>query len=421
MKKRYSITFLQDGISRAFTPEEQVRESGSRWQDLLKDLHGDAWGKCGCPGSGQKALTIRHTTSTGYYSPVKKPLTGAEHAPDCVFHSVINDFSKAVYGGTVIRENDDGTVNVVLAVGLRQREPSANCDAPVRPPRPALIAGGGQPDMKLAGLLHLLWDMSSLNRWYPWFAGKRFTGSVHGWLRAQSDNILVWGTRLSDVLLAGAVKDSEQALANRETVKSVIRERQRPVIITRLRKWRKEDASFITGALPVRDFWGLPEMLISRGRFNRLAVHYPREFAAWQRGDDVVVIVLAETPAWDVASRNYRTRVLRIALMAVSKEWVPFESSYEKRVEEALRSQKRSFIKPLRYDAREEDTFPDFLLTDTRSSRPVPMEVFGMATLEYIVRREEKKNYYNRNYTPAGWWYWSPPESGEDMPPFPSR
>ncbi|MBN7124805.1 hypothetical protein BSU01_24375 [Erwinia billingiae] len=135
----------------------------------------------------------------------------------------------------------------------------------------------------------------------------------------------------------------------------------------------------------------------------------------------MVAIVLAETPAWDVTARNYRTRVLRIALMAVSKEWIPFESSYEKRVEKALRSQKRSFIKPLRYDAREEDTFPDFLLTDTRSSRPVPMEVFGMATLEYIVRREKKKEYYNRNYTPAGWWYWSPPESGEDMPPFPSR
>ncbi|HEE9789006.1 TPA: DUF1173 family protein [Enterobacter soli] len=42
--------------------------------------------------------------------------------------------------------------------------------------------------------------------------------------------------------------------------------------------------------------------------------------------------------------------------------------------------------KQLLYDGSE-NVFPDFLLTDVAGSEPVPMEIFGMNTAEYLTRK----------------------------------
>ena len=70
-----------------------------------------------------------------------------------------------------------------------------------------------------------------------------------------------------------------------------------------------------------------------------------------------------------------------------------------------LCEQERSFVKPLRFDA-DDDTLPDFWLTDTDGERALPMEVFGMSTPDYIARRDDKITLYNDKYSAQGWWFW---------------
>lgn len=90
------------------------------------------------------------------------------------------------------------------------------------------------------------------------------------------------------------------------------------------------------------------------------------------------------------------------AVMPVTRDFIPYDSSYEKSVAEALVEQDRAFSKPLRYDSTEV-TFPDFMLNDMPT--PVPMEVYGMVNnAAYTKRKHDKDLYYKTHY--PNFWSW---------------
>ncbi|HHD7482213.1 TPA: DUF1173 family protein [Klebsiella oxytoca] len=77
--------------------------------------------------------------------------------------------------------------------------------------------------------------------------------------------------------------------------------------------------------------------------------------------------------------------------MTVDDNWIPADLSYELTMLNYLHKQKRSFIKPLRYDASNNDVFPDFCLTDIGSHELFPIEVFDMDTASYLARKASKE------------------------------
>lgn len=81
--------------------------------------------------------------------------------------------------------------------------------------------------------------------------------------------------------------------------------------------------------------------------------------------------------------------VIDLALIGITGEFIPVESSYERTVADLLVLQERSFTKPLRYDAESDQVLPDFILTDT--AREVPLEVFGRDDAKYLARKDEKR------------------------------
>ncbi|MDW5728404.1 DUF1173 family protein, partial [Klebsiella pneumoniae] len=54
---------------------------------------------------------------------------------------------------------------------------------------------------------------------------------------------------------------------------------------------------------------------------------------------------------------TYYLKPLQIALMNVDENWIPADSSYELTMLNYLHKHERSFIKPLRYDASNNDVF----------------------------------------------------------------
>ena len=78
------------------------------------------------------------------------------------------------------------------------------------------------------------------------------------------------------------------------------------------------------------------------------------EIFAWQRGERVIVIAQLST-----RPKSPYTDVLELGLMRVTSRLIPMDSEYEATVEEWLHSQGRRFEKPLRFDSKEEQVFPD--------------------------------------------------------------
>lgn len=107
--------------------------------------------------------------------------------------------------------------------------------------------------------------------------------------------------------------------------------------------------------------------------------------------------------------------------MMVTSNWIPIDSAYEGVVADKLTKENRAFIKPLRYDAAESEVFPDFCLFDTKNNEPLPMEVFGLKSDEYLRRKAEKIAIYDERHTREGWWFWDAASNDDvdQMPPFP--
>ena len=136
----------------------------------------------------------------------------------------------------------------------------------------------------------------------------------------------------------------------------------------------------------------------------------------WREGRRVIAIVQTDQP-----TSASKAQALNVALMVVSDEWIPIESGYEGVIEALLREQGRRFVKPMRFDAGQEQVFPDFWLMDVGAGREVPMEVYGRQDPKYLARKQVKCAYYAQHYGPTGWWSWdaSSDPRGLNIPAFP--
>jgi hypothetical protein len=147
---------------------------------------------------------------------------------------------------------------------------------------------------------------------------------------------------------------------------------------------------------------------------------FEREAAALSpAAEDVLVLgMLILSSARKVGHFN----VVGGSLMRVTPQFIPIHSRYEALVAGALVEENRAFIKPLRYDARESEVFPDFLLLDA-GDRPLPMEIYGFTGSETYERRKlEKIAAYRSGGQP--FWQWDIAASGGNpgaWPAFPPR
>ena len=74
------------------------------------------------------------------------------------------------------------------------------------------------------------------------------------------------------------------------------------------------------------------------------------------------------------AKRDHIYQVDTVSMMLTTDQWIPLDGMYELPLIEALQREHRSFMKPLRYDARSAATFPNVLLLDCEGG-PVPLHV----------------------------------------------
>lgn len=187
-------------------------------------------------------------------------------------------------------------------------------------------------------------------------------------------------------------------------------------VVAPLAAHSEEREQAMSGYLAIAGFHGVPRLLMDEELWQRTARSYAAALRGWREGRRVIAIVQTDQPT--VPSK---AQALNVALMVVSDEWIPVESGYEAVIEALLRDQGRRFIKPMRFDAEQEQVFPDFWLMDVGAGRELPMEVYGRQDPKYLARKEVKCAYYTRHYGPTGWWSWdaSADPRGLSIPAFP--
>lgn len=406
-----------DGTKQYSAGFQTKEEYDKGWQSALKKAYQSAVVRCVCDGKGERRLAIKSSSTSGRFSLAKFPLTGHNHARACRFYAANSSLSGASdYVKGVVETEADGSITIKLGLGLKQANPKGEATATLRSgPR---SAGGGQSSIRLLGLLHLLWEQSALNTWRPGFKGKRSLSGIQKWIRAVADNVNANGTKLAEVLIVPSpIENGPGHQFNDTAVTASVAQSRRLLVVAALAKCRPSTA-LVGEKMRIAAFYGVPKIFVSSHLWSTVTRRFRAAASAWEQGHQVMAIVQIEMrsgrglPAADAVD---------MALMAVNKNWIPFESSYEMKIADLLCAGDRAFTKPLRYDADTEVVFPDFILTDT--PRDTPMEVFGRTDEAYSARKEVKVAYYTSEFGQGKWWCWDAANDpmGESIPPIPPK
>lgn len=358
--------------------------------------------------------------------------SGNRHIQGCRFYSVwALQAQGKTYTSGVVTQADDGSFRVRLPTGLQKKEVKEE-EATNAPDRARAITRPGvrRPAMTVLGLLHFMWEQTGLNTWKPEYEanGKSLkSGTVASRLLRFSDKVKAGKISLSEVLLVMAGKEGNLRQHNLDNVRQAGALNKRLILISTLASWTPAAEERSKNSIALGMFGGFPNLSVPEDVRDRCEKSFERELASW-RNKKGKIIVIAETqpPVTHFTQQNGKTipstsaEVIDMALMVISPRFIPLDSGYEAVIEEKLWKEERAFVKPLRYDG-EEDTLPDFILTDTDGEDAVPLEVYGMNTREYTERKQQKQALYAEKYGDGKWWYWdaTAPDAVNNIPPFP--
>jgi hypothetical protein len=420
MSDTQSVVITVNGQAKRYSPEFQTSPDYERaWQKVLKEAYGHADVRCLCRGAGPKRLAVKYYEFGDAYALAKFSLSGPEHAADCQYYSVGGAGSESGGSGAgVLDVQLDGSVKIRLEIGMAVRDTASDVASPADADKPNRPGSTRQSAIKLAGLLHYLWDAATLNQWRPYWAGKRNFRQVFWRINQAADDVRTGNLKLVDLLLLPAMAlDSPEAERNRLRVESALRAKHRMLIIAPLASYSPEREQRMTKDLAIAGFHGIPKAFMRPGQWELLKKRFRASVASWKAGQTAVVIAQVEVKERD---GRQSANVIDAALMSVTQQWIPTESSHERLIAEKLVSEGRSFNKPLLYNQDEDDVFPDFVLTDCASGE-VPMEVFGRDDEDYLKRKADKTAYYDRQYGQGGWWCWDASKCRAEAPPFPPQ
>jgi hypothetical protein len=381
---------LQDALSQVYESPERPR--------------------CMCVSGGIEMYIARHAD----YIVKRMPDTGHLHHPTCPsFEPEPGMSGLGELIGDAIIEHTPDQVEVLTDFAMSRlpgktvRRGEAVIDrAEVHAPRKR---------MSLRALLHFLYERAGFNRWYPAMEGRRNQGVLHKYLCEAARGVTVKGASLDERLYVPE--------PFRVELKDEIGERRRNKLALLL---SPEDAGQYKMAIIVGEYNGSEATAFGR----RIVVkHMPDvplyiETKAWERVERSYAAILqardADVPkkprvmmaALVYAKREHVYQVDTVSLMLTTDQWIPLDGLHELPLIEALQREQRSFMKPLKYDARSAAAFPNILLLDCEGG-PVPLHVVSA-----VADAKEKALKVGALAIDAPHWTWN---TDTEVPSFPAR
>jgi hypothetical protein len=300
-----------------------------------------------------------------------------------------------VLGEAIIEHGPEG-VELRLDFPLTRRIGRSSAPAEPQPPGEVTVA---RKELSLRGLLHYLWERAGFNRWYPRMQGKRSYWVLRKFLLQASEEVETKGLRLAERVfipenfskekMAEIAQRRDEALSDLLSPDASLQFKMM-IAIGELKELR---ATTLGYALVLKH---LPDCVffleVKAGARTKRA--FEPELQAWTAGQ--VKLIAA---CLFYAKREHLYQIESLTLMMTSAQWIPLDHAYEKDLVNELVRERRTFIKPLRYEAKHPGAFPNFQLLDA-GERPVALDILS-AFLTPRERAAKASAIAARN--PKGW------------------
>lgn len=296
----------------------------------------------------------------------RMPGTGYKHAPGCTSFAPPDELSGfgQVLGEAINEDFDTGETLLRLDFALtKSGKRAAPPDA--QPGAKSEVASDPRK-LKLSAMLHYLWQEADLVKWVPGLAGKRNWGLVRRRLLDAVAGKVAKSRDLSEVLFVPEVwrKDLHAEIAARRiaqfsalrTPKSKSGARPLGLLVA---EYKTHAPSRFGSKLVVKHMPDAPFFMD-----EPLARRFDDAFAGTLMLADMIpdahVIAIA---TFSVAEKGY-ANIVEIGLMLVNREWLPFEHVRDNALIERLLSDRRSFVKSLRFNLAPGSPIASAVLTD---------------------------------------------------------
>ncbi|MEO8155409.1 MAG: DUF1173 family protein [Rhizobacter sp.] len=240
--------------------------------------------------------------------------------------------------------------------------------------------GAQRRRMSLRALTHYLFERAGFNRWSPAMEGKRNQGVIHKYLHEAAADVMVKGVALGERLYVPEPFHEATRLdaAERRRQKlAVLRphDGQNPLALV-IGELKASDATALGRRVWIKHMPDVP-LLVAGKTWDRIERVFASLFEAGDADTGHRVRLIVTTLIR--ARREHTYEVDGASLMLTTEQWIPVDGVHELALVHALISQRRRFIKPLRYDARDAAIFPNALLLDA-GAVPVPLHVVSAFT-----------------------------------------
>lgn len=334
-------------------------------QDDLQAALGAAYARkervlCECRRHEELPLYISHRHDR--YVLARWPGSGARHATACD-HYEAPDFLTGmaqVRGNAVIDDEASGETTLKLAFPL-SRGAARLAPAALTNDKPTVKSTGQKLSMR--GLLHVLWDRAELTHWHPKMAGKRSWFVVRRALLEAAASCKAKQEALPHVLFVPEtfrLEDKEDLRARRRAaLERVYRSRDELMVV--VGEIKEIIPAHGAERIVLRHVGDMP-FVMDPDMARRFHKRFAGELALWQAQGNQGHLVVAGSFA---RRRQGTFDLIEVALMPVTGEWLPYESSDEQYLIAKSVAERRRFVKGMRVNLDAATPIASLVLKDT--------------------------------------------------------
>lgn len=317
--------------------------------------------KCLCVPQGVEMYVAKYAE----YVIKRLPDTGCKHHPTCVaFEMDVADSGRGELLGKAITEHAPSEWEIRTKFALTRT-----------PGRSIQRGAAGTPTevktrakaASMLALLHELWERTGYNKWYPGMDGKRWWGTLRTHVMAEAARARTKNTVLSEVLLMPEplAKDPAKAKLQEEARRRAMLPLTSPkgdvqhrfmIIVAEILSAEKSALGYKL------KFVHMPELtvLVETDTWTRIIKTFELLFRVRDTDEKSHLLVagLIYSPADQIYAAD------ELTLMLTTEQWIPIEDGNDNALLKRLVEEKRSFIRPLRYDSKEWGGFANARLLD---------------------------------------------------------
>lgn len=368
--------------------------------------------RCQCQQDGVEMYIARLSSPNDGFIVKRMPETGHLHAPHCTSFEPPADLSGLgqVLGSAIVEDTATGQTILKLDFPLTKR-PWRSTMPPVGDEQDSVKSAGAR--LSLRGLLHYLWDQADLTRWHPGFAGRRTWTTVRRHLLAAAEGKIASGDPLRTRLyIPEAFSVDQRNVLNARRLAQWSRALPRHGQPTQ----RLMLIGEVKEIVPARygnkaTIKHLPDQAFALDAtlYQRLERRFEAQLSLWGATDDLHMMVIA---TFCLNQAGVPT-IDELSLMPVTSQWLTIDDGFDLQLTTRLVNERRSFIKPLRYNLPNSGFLPAALLIDCENP---PAALCINRAGQHAA--QDRSTFVKGACAGTSTWWWRAAE--EAMPPVPS-